>query len=149
MSDLTRRRIAALILIAGAIVGGLAIADVGPFDDPPTVEEEVEAVVDEFFAAASSGNAKSFCGLLTADARSGFRGQLATLTGEDSPPGCEQGFGLLRSSLEGSSIAIRYVSVSGNRARVEAKFRLAKGPPEPRTIELLAEKGEWRISDPG
>ena len=149
MDDLTRRRIAALLLIAGAIVAALAIADLGPFDDPPTIEEEVETTAREFFAAASAGNARRFCALLADEARAGFRGQVAALTGEDSPPGCEQGFELLRSSLEGSSISVRYVSVSGNRARVEAKVRLADRPAEPRTIELLADDGDWLISDPG
>ena len=65
MSDVVRRRIAALLLIAGIAVAVLAIADVGPFDDPPTEEERVQETVEDFFGAAANGDSKTFCGLLT------------------------------------------------------------------------------------
>ena len=149
MSEIARRRIAALLLLAGIVIGVLAATDTGPFEDPPTVEEEVAATVEEFFGAASSGDAARFCDLLTAEARTGLRSQVATLIGEDEPPGCEKGFDLLRASLEDSELEIRQVSVSGNRARVEARVRLAGRGAQPRTVELLEQGGVWRISDPG
>jgi len=149
MSDVARRRVAALLLIAGIAIAVLAIADIGPFEDPPTVEEEVQAAVEEFFGAASRGDAAGFCRRLTEDARSTLRSQVASLLGEDEAPGCEKAFDLLRDSLEGAELTVRYVSVSGNRARVEARSKLAGRIAEPRTIELLEEDGEWKISDPG
>ena len=93
MSDVVRRRVAAALLIAGIAVAALAITDAGPFEDPPTEEERVEATVNEFF--------------------------------------------------------VRFVSVSGHQARVEARYKLAGAGAEPRTVLLLSEEGEWRVSDPG
>ena len=58
MSDILRRRIAALLLVAGIAVAVLAIEDVGPFSDPETEEERVQATVEEFFAAAAEGESK-------------------------------------------------------------------------------------------
>ena len=48
-----------------------------------------------------------------------------------------------------STIVVLRVSASGNRARVEADYRLKGGAVQPRTVLLLAEGGEWHISDPG
>ena len=46
-------------------------------------------------------------------------------------------------------MTVTYVSVSGDRARVEGRFRVAKSPAQPRTVLLVEEDDEWRISDPG
>jgi hypothetical protein len=94
MSDVVRRWIAAGLLIAGIAVAALAITDTGPFEDPPTEEERVEAAVYE-------------------------------------------------------TIEIRFVNVSGHQARVEARYKFADAGAEPRTVLLLSEDGEWRVSDPG
>ena len=56
MSDVWRRRIAALLLVVGGRSAALAIADVGPSDDPPTPEEEVSEVVEDFYGAAADGD---------------------------------------------------------------------------------------------
>ena len=53
MSDTLRRRIAALLLVAVIVVVVLAIEDVGPFSNPETEEERVQATVEEFFGAAA------------------------------------------------------------------------------------------------
>ena len=36
MSDATRRRVAAILLVVVVALVALAVADVGPFSDPPT-----------------------------------------------------------------------------------------------------------------
>lgn len=40
-----------------------------------------------------------------------------------------------------------YVSVSGDRARVEAQLRFPGHGAEPRTLALTEENGEWMITD--
>jgi hypothetical protein len=144
-----RRRIAVLLLIAGIAVGALAIADVGPFEDPLTEEERVESTVEEFFAAAERGNGKAFCGLLTRDARQTLQINTAQRLQTDEPPSCAKLMKTLQPVFKGSSIDVRFVNVSGNQARVEARYKLKGAAAQPRTILLRTENGEWRISEPG
>lgn len=149
MSDVWRRRIAALLLIAGIVVAVLAIKDVGPFSDPPTQEEVVQGVVEKFFNAAAEGDSKTFCKLLTADARKTLEVNTAQRLQTDNPPSCEQILDVLAPAFKDSSIAVHLVSISGTRARVEARYKLAQAPAQPRTILLELEGGEWHVSDPG
>jgi hypothetical protein len=144
-----RRRIAAGLLIAGVVVAVLAIRDVGPFEDPVTEEERARATVERFFAAASAGDSRAFCDLLTADAREQLRVSTAQRLQVDELPECMKILDVLAPAFAGSAVSVRFVNVSGNRARVEARYRLAEGAAEPRTVLLLLEEGEWRISDPG
>jgi hypothetical protein len=150
VSDVLRRRIAAALLIAGVVVAVLAIRDVGPlFDDPVTEEERVGEAVERFFAAAAAGESKTFCDLLTADARDELRVSTAQRLQVDEPPECTKILDVLAPLFAGSSLSLDHVSVSGNRARVEARFRPSQGPAQPRTVLLLLEDDEWRVSDPG
>jgi hypothetical protein len=144
-----RRRIAAALLVAGIAVGALAIADVGPFEDPITEEERVEQAVEEFFAAAERGDGKRFCELLTRDARQTLQINTAQRLQTDDPPSCPKLMAALRPLFKGSSIDVRFVSVSGNQARVEARFKVAGAAAQPRTVLLRDEDGEWRVSEPG
>ena len=149
MSDTLRRRIAALLLVAVIVVAVLAIEDVGPFSDPETEEERVQATVEEFFGAAAEGESKTFCDLLTADAREALRVSTAQRLQSDELPECTRILDVLAPAFADSQLDVRFVSVSGNRARVEARYRLAGSGAQPRTVLLLSEDGEWRISDPG
>lgn len=148
MSDVLRRRIAALLLIAGLAVGALAIADVGPFEDPPTEEERVEAVVADFFARAAAGDGEGFCALMTRDARRALEVNTAQQLRLDEAPSCAAVLTLLRTVFEDSSAEINQVSVSGPQARAEVQLKLKGAGAEPRTILLSEEKGEWLVSDP-
>jgi hypothetical protein len=150
MSDLARRRIATLLLVAGIVVAALAIADLGPFRDPPTTEDHVAATVEEFFGAAAEGDFRAFCALLTPDARETLRRNAARLGGVDANRGCARTLGaVVGEALEGSRYAVREVSVSGPRARVEARFRPPDAQPELRTVYLNEIDGEWLVDDPG
>ena len=149
MSEVTRRRIAALLLLAGIAVAVLAIADVGPFEDPPTEEERVEAAVEEFFAAAADGNSKKFCALLTDEARQELRISTAQRLQVSELPQCEKILDALAAAFKGADLTVRRVSVSGNRARVEGRFEVADQPAQPRTVLLVEVEGDWRVSDPG
>lgn len=149
MSDVVRRRIAALLLVVGAAAGALAIADVGPFEDPPTEEERVQATVERFFGAAAEGNSKTFCSLLTRDARLTLRVNTAQQLQINELPGCGRILDALAGAFEDSSITVRFVNVSGLHARVEARYKLGGAGAQLRTILLVQEDGEWYVSDPG
>jgi hypothetical protein len=145
-----RRRVASLLLLAGIAVAALAIADVGPFEDPVTEEERAQQAVEDFFAAAARGDGKAFCTLLTTAARHALEIQTAQRLETDEPPRCEDLSKLLEAAYEESSIDVRYVNVSGNRARVETRYRLADHGAVPRTVLLEQDQaGEWHVSDPG
>lgn len=108
--------------------------------------------VERLYAAASGGDFDAYCALLTERARELVRINAARLTrdGRDLG-GCEGILELAGASLLGGKLRIREVSVSGNRARVEANLRLPEaGGVQARTIYLeLDDAGEWRVSDPG
>jgi hypothetical protein len=149
MSDVARRRIAALLLIAGIAVGALAIADVGPFEDPPTEEQRVRDAAEEFFAAAAAGDRKGFCGGLTPDARQTLAVRTAQQFRLDEPPSCPEVLALLKLVFNDSALDVNSVSVSGPRARVEARLKLKGAGADPRTILLDEVNGEWLVADPG
>lgn len=149
MSEVARRRLAALLLVLGIAIAVLAIEDIGPFDDPPTEQEKVAQAAERFFAAAASGDAKSFCDLLTGQARQTLRVNAAQRLQIDELPKCGQILEALASAFEGSQLNVRSVSISGNQARVEARYRAADSPAQPRTVLMLQEDGEWKVSDPG
>lgn len=149
MSDALRRRIAILLLVAGIVVAVLAIEDVGPFDDPITEEQRARAAVERFFAAAAAGDSKTFCALLTADARQGLRVSTAQRLQTDQLPACTKILDVLAPVFADSVLTVRYVSVSGSRARVETRYRLAGSGAQPRTVLLQLEHGQWHVSDPG
>src|ERR1700742_4810214 len=131
MSDTLRRRIAALLLLAGIAVAVLAIADVGPSSAPPTQQEVVQGVVEDFFAAQASGDSKTVCKLLTTDARKTLEVNYAQLQRSDEPIPCAEIFDTLAPALKSSSIDVRLVSISGTRARVEARYKIADSPAQP------------------
>ena len=149
MSDVVRRRIAALLLVIGIAVAVLAIEDIGPFSDPPTQEEVVQGVVEDFFNAAADGDSKTFCKLLTDDARKSLEVNTAQRLQTDSPPSCTQILDVLAPAFKDSKIDVRLVNISGTRARVEARYKLADSPAQPRTVLLELEDAGWRVSDPG
>jgi hypothetical protein len=149
MSDVARRRIAALLLLAGIAVAVLAIKDVGPFEDPVTEEERAGDAVEDFFGAAADGDSKRFCALLTSDARNELQVSTAQRLQVDEVPECEKVLDVLAPVFAGSEFTLNYVSVSGNRGRAEGRLKIANAPAQPRTVLLLLEDGEWHVSDPG
>lgn len=151
MSPIARRRIAALLLLAGIVAAVLALTDQGPFEAPPaTTEDRVEARVERLFAAAAAGDFATFCGLLTDRARETLRRRAARLGGGGEPPPCARTLALtLGDALEGSTLGVREVSVSGPHARVTARLHPSGEEPELRTIYLDEIDDEWLVSDPG
>jgi hypothetical protein len=149
VNPILRRRIAAGLLIAGVAVAALALADLGPFEDPITESQRAEQAVEEFYAAAAAGDGRRFCALLTAEARTTLEVNTAQRLQIDRQPRCERVLELLKAAFAGSKIDVRYVSVSGHRARAETRYEISGHRSQPRTVLLQEEDGEWRVSDPG
>jgi hypothetical protein len=153
LSDVARRRIAAVLLIGVIVIAVLALTDTGPFDDPPTEEQLVEATAVLFYDAAAAGDFDAYCALLTSRARDQIQAnaaRLAAAAGGDLGK-CPDVVALAADAFKGGALKIRQVSVSGNRARVEANYRVEGKPGvQAKTIYLeLNPQGEWRVSDPG
>ena len=148
VDPILRRRIAALLLVAGVVIAVLAITDVGPFDDPPTEEERVQEVVEEFFASAVGGEGRRFCELMTRDARRALEVNTAQQLRLDEPPACVDVLTLLRAVFKDAAVEINHVNVSGPAARVEVQLRLKGAGAEPRTVLLTVQDGEWLVSNP-
>ena len=150
MSEIARRRIAAVLLLALVVAAVLALTDAGPFDEPAETEEDrVETAVERLYDTAAQGDYRAFCDLLTERARESLRENAARLTGGDPPP-CARTLELtVGEGLEGTRTQVREVSVSGPHARVTANVRGPDADPELRTIYLDEIEGEWYVSDPG
>ena len=153
LSDVARRRIAALLLLAGIVVAVFAATDTGPlFDNPPTEEARVQETVEMFFGAAAEGDFEGYCALLTETARNLVRASAARLVQEGGRLSCAEILSIGEEAFAGATVRIREVSVSGNRARVEANLKRPGTPGvEPRTLILEQEQlgGEWRFADAG
>jgi hypothetical protein len=151
LSEVARRRIATVLLVLAIAVAVLAITDTWPFDDPPTEEERIAGVVDDFYAAAAAGDFGVYCSLLTPSARERVRANAARLIEEAGQLKCDQILAVAKDQFKGVSVRIREVSVSGPQARVEANVKFPEqAGVEPRTMLLEQDAaGEWRVSDPG
>lgn len=152
LSEAARRRIAAVILIAGIAVAALAIADVGPFSDPPTEAERAQSAVERFFAAAGDHDFKSACAQLTSEEQRTIEQRAASVASREGLKGCNQ---ILKAFL-GEQLAdtritkVIDVRVSGNQAVMDASIRTpgSKGPKSA-TFHLFLIRDEWKINDFG
>ena len=152
LSDVARRRIAAVILIMGIVLAVLAITDSAFFEDPPTESEKVAAAVIGFFDAAAEGDFDRDCELLTKEAQDTMRQAAARLVeATDERLRCTEILeAVLGDSFAGVTVRIRSVSISGNRARAEAVLKPEGEPSSFRTILLEQDDGSgWLISDFG
>ena len=151
LSEIARRRIAAVLLILGIALAALAITDTWPFDDPPTEEEQVEEVVERFYAVAAEGDFATYCSLLTPAARERIRANAARLLEEAGRLKCEEILAVAEEEFTGATVRIREVSVSGIQARVEANVKVPDTPGvQARTMFLERDDaGHWRIADAG
>lgn len=152
LDEYTRRRVAAVLLVVGTVIAVLAIADIGPFSDPPTEAERAEETVVEFFAAAEAGDFDRFCDLLTKAAQQTIEVRAGAIAAEEDLKGCAEILGVLvGKQFSDSELVITLSNVSGNRARVETELKLKGEPGRQQRTVLLEEspEGDWLISDPG
>lgn len=152
LSEVARRRIAALILIVGILVAALAIGDVGPFSDPPTEAELAQDAVEQFFDAAHDHDFGAVCSLLTQEKRQEVEAQGARLSAEKGLKGCNE----ILAALAGKTLAETRITkfdsarVSGPQAAVDVELSFSEDKrPQPRTFTLLLVDGEWKINDFG
>ena len=151
LDPVVRRRIAAVLLVLGIVLVVLIAGNIGPFSDPPTEEERVEATTTDFFSAASDGDFKTFCDLLTSGARQAIETRTAAIAAAGGLKGCEEILrALAKKQLAGSEAEITDVNVSGPRARAEVSLKLkGKNGRQQRTVLLEDLRGDWLVSDPG
>ncbi|HEX2468663.1 MAG TPA: hypothetical protein VHJ54_10705 [Solirubrobacterales bacterium] len=149
MSEYTRRRIAAVLLVVGVLVVALAIADLGPFSDPLTEEERVQEAVESFFAAASDADFREFCSLMTKPQRERLVFRATALAETQDLSGCPEVVeAVVGDQFEGVSVVMDDVSVVGPKARIEATLRFGgKAGNQPRTISLEEVDDEWLVSE--
>jgi len=136
-----------VLLVLGALVVAAAIANVGPFSNPPTEADRAQAALENFFAAARAKDFATACGLLTSSERSQLENRAAELAAKhigctkvlDSPLG---------EVLARTKVEIQDVRVSGNLAAIDTKLR-APGVARAhfRTYKLEETGDVWRISD--
>lgn len=147
LSEYTRRRIAVMIIALGAVVGVMAIANAGPFSDPPTEADRAEAALEDFFAAARDKDFQAACVLLTPTERRQVEIRAAALAGNKT--GCANVLNSpLGLALAQTRVDVRDVRVSGDLAAVDAELR----PPgvkraQYRTYKLQLLGEQWRISE--
>ncbi|HMC07648.1 MAG TPA: hypothetical protein VKG89_09685 [Solirubrobacterales bacterium] len=149
LSEVARRRIAAVVLIAGIAIAALAIADVGPFSDPPTEAERAQAAVEQFFNAARNKDFKEACHQLTAEEQRTVEQRAGSIAAKQGLKGCDQILAaFLGRQLSETRIAkVDDVRVSGNQAVVDASLRSpgAKNS-QPATFQLFLIRDQWRIA---
>jgi hypothetical protein len=152
LSEATRRRIAALILLAGIAVAALAIADVGPFSNPPSEAQRARSAVQGFFAAAERRDFRTACDQLTREEQRTIEQRAGTIAAQEGLKGCDQILkAFLGNQLAGTKITkVSDVRVSGNQAVVDAKVS-SPGEKGARstTFHLFLIRDEWKIADFG
>jgi hypothetical protein len=152
LSEVARRRIAAMLLVASAVVVALAIADVGPFSDPPTQEERAQDTVERFFDAVRGKDFDVACDELTLAARRTVAQQAGRLVAASGAKGCDEILRVFLGGRPGQTRIARFtdVSVSGNKARIEAELQgSGSSQTRPTTIQLFEVGDNWKISDFG
>jgi ketosteroid isomerase-like protein len=148
LSEIARRRIAAVLLVAGIALAVLAIADLGPFSNPETEAQRAQASVERFFDAAHHGDFAASCAQLTKDAQRTLEQRAGIAAASQGLKGCDQILKLFLAKLE--IARIDQVSVSGNQARVEAEVRATGSKhAHPTTVNLFLVNDRWKISDFG
>jgi hypothetical protein len=152
LSEAAQRRIAAGILVTGVAIVVLALADVGPFSDPPSEAERAQGAVERFFDSAQDRDFKSACSQLTGEERGVIEQRAASVAAREDLNGCDE---ILKEFLGDQLAATRItkvfdVRVSGNQAVVDANLRTpGSDGPRSATFHLFLIDDEWRISDFG
>ncbi len=152
LSEAARRRTAAVILLAGIVVAALAIADVGPFSNPPSEAQRAQDAVEGFFAAAQQRHFKTACDQLTQQEQRAIEQRAGSIAAREGLKGCDE---ILKAFLGDQLAATRItkvadVRVSGNQAVVDASLSSPGGKgAQSTTFHLFLVRGEWKIDDFG
>jgi ketosteroid isomerase-like protein len=144
-----RRRIAAVLLVVGAVIAALALANVGPFSNPPSQEDRARAALQEFFDAAHRKDFAKVCALLTPSQVKSIESAGRQATGKKvacSDLVAAVGAG----ALAHTSLEVIDVRVSASLAAIDTKLRVeGRAGAELRTFKLEQYGDRWLISDLG
>ena len=151
LDPIVRRRIAALLLLAGAAIAVLALLNIGPFSNPPTEADRARTALEDFFAAARAKDYARVCELLSPAQQKNLEQAAEQVSKGKVANGCAAAVAAGGGgALAHSELRIRDVRVSGSLAAIDASLRIqgVKGP-QFRTFQLEEVNGEWRVSDLG
>ena len=141
-----RRGAAGIAILALALAAGSGLAACGGGgsgdDGGAATENEVRDAVTSFFEAGNEHDAETICGLMTEEQATRFEA-----VGDGS---CVDGVELLisRADPPPTELLVEDVRVRGSRATVDATITQG-GRTRARSISLIEEDGEWRLTDPG
>ena len=151
-SDVTQRRVSAVVILLVAAVAIMALTDAAPFFDDTSEEERVADTVERFFAAYRAGDHEEMCSLFSPDVKQAIEQTGATETKGEDPEGCAQ---ILEARVgtpgkdEEVSVKIDEVRVSGPRAIANL---VLKTPDSARrqveAIELEQGPDGWLLTSP-
>ena len=129
-------------------MAALAIANVGPFSNPPTEAQRAQATVERFFADGHTKDFKAACAELTREAQATIEQRAGAAAAQKGLKGCDQILGLFLGNLVLGHVDD--VRVSGNRAVVDASVRSSgSSHGRPTTIDLFLIRNSWKIADFG
>ena len=151
LDPFVRRRIAAFLLLAAAVIATLALLNVGPFANPPTEADRARAALEDFFAAAKAKDYPRVCELLSPAQQKTLEQAAEQVSNGKVSNGCAAAVAAGGGgALAHTELRIRDVRVSGSLAAIDASLRIqgVKGP-QFRTFQLEEVHGDWRVSDLG
>lgn len=130
--------------ISVSLAAALATVVVAGCGGGSSDEDQVRDVVTSFVQAGKDRDAAEACSLLAADQvkaveRLGGGGDCAQVLG---------GF-FAEANAAGTDVEIQDVRVQGDRATVDATVKAAGSSPQPESILVVKEDGEWKIASAG
>jgi ketosteroid isomerase-like protein len=151
-SDVTQRRVSAVVILLVAAVAIMALTDAAPFFDDTSEEERVAETVERFFAAYRDGDHGTMCSLFSPDVRQAIEQTGATETKGEDPEGCAE---ILAARVgtpgedEEVSVKVDEVRVSGPRAIANLVLKTeGTNRRQIEAIELEQGPDGWLLTSP-
>jgi predicted lipid-binding transport protein (Tim44 family) len=151
-SEVRRNRIAAVVIVIGAVIGVMALTDAAPLFDDITEEERATEAVERFFEAYGDRDFATVCELFNTEVRDTIVLAGATETKEGKPRSCaeilEARFGATGEEDPELNVRVESVRISGPRAVAEVVARSSDAPGgRPLTVELERAEDGWLIAN--
>jgi hypothetical protein len=151
-SEVRRNRIAAVVIVIGAVIGVMALTDAAPLFDDLTEEERATDAVERFFEAYGDRDFATVCELFNTEVRDAIVLAGATETKEGKPRSCaeilEARFGATGEEDPELNVRVESVRISGPRAVAEVVAGTADAPGgRPLTVELERGEDGWLIAN--
>jgi predicted lipid-binding transport protein (Tim44 family) len=151
-SEVVRNRIAAVVIVIGAVIGVMALTDAAPLFDDLTEEERATEAVERFFEAYGDRDFATVCELFNTEVRDAIVLAGATETKEGEPRSCaeilEARFGATGEEDPELKVRVESVRISGPRAVAEVVATSSDAPGgRPLTVELERAEDGWLIAN--